>query len=222
MKPYFSTDYCRLFLADCLPAMREMPDRAFDLAVVDPPYGLDSKLVCGGTWASNRKREYSGWDKKPTQEYFNELFRTSKNQFIFGGNYFSLPASQGFVIWDKPSMRIQTMADCEYIWTSFQTPAKIVKENQEKGVIRISLSQKPVALYRWLLTNYAKPGQTILDTHLGSGSIAIACHDLGFHLTAFEIDQEYLDGAVERIKRYLRQPKLFKPVQEQPTQESFL
>jgi site-specific DNA-methyltransferase (adenine-specific) len=198
-----------LFNMDCNEGMKDYPDKFWDLSCIDPPYGLSERMVQGGTWAKNRKKEYSGWDKKPSEDFFKQLFRVSQNQIIWGGNYFELPPTRGFIVWDKPSMRISTMSDCEYAWTSFDCPAKIIKVNQEKGDIRISLSQKPVKLYKWLLKNYAKPGDKILDTHGGSMSIAIACHDMGFDLWCYELDPDYFKAAKERLERHQQQLKLF-------------
>jgi len=228
--PYYQDDLITLYLADCLPAMRKMPDKAFDLAICDPPYGnnLNGGRSEKDGWNSaiDWAKCNNGWNLNiPKQEYFIELRRVSSNQMIWGGNYFAniLPNSECWLIWDK-GQRDFSLADGEMAWTSFDKAMRIysfsrARANQET---RIHPTQKPVALYRWLLKNYAKPGDSILDTHFGSGSIAIACHDLGFTLTAFEIDEEYLSTAVDRIKRYLRQPKMFKPVVDQPEQESFL
>jgi site-specific DNA-methyltransferase (adenine-specific) len=223
LAPYFETEHVRLFLADCLPAMREMPDRAFDLAIVDPPFGIGaengtgdySKAIC-----SNGKK----WDIRPPEDYFTELRRVSKNQVIWGGNYFNLPPSRGWACWYKTDeVKGRDFSEFELAYSSFDVPARhfACKPFLRNG-IRIHPTQKPVALYRWLLTNYAHPGDTILDTHLGSGSIAIACIDMGFQLTAFEIDEDYLKAAVDRIKSHLRQPKLFKPDCPTMTQESLL
>jgi site-specific DNA-methyltransferase (adenine-specific) len=189
--------------------MAEYEDNYFDLAIVDPPYGIGEKLVQGGTWAKDRKNGYSGWDVKPDGLYFKELFRVSKNQIIWGGNYFALSGNRCFLIWDKPSMRIPTMSDCEYAWTSFNHVAKIFRVNQEKGEARIHLSQKPVLLYKKTLGLFGKEGDKILDTHMGSGSIAIACHYMGFNLTACELDPDYYKAACERIKRETKQLSLF-------------
>ena len=189
--------------------MKTLPDKAFDLAVVDPPYGIGEKLVNGGTWAKDRKKEYSGWDKVPQQEYFNELFRVSKNQVIFGGNYFNLPPCRCFIVWDKPQMRMPTMADCEYAWTSFDSVAKIASILQDKGATRIHLAQKPIDLYFWILNKFAKPGQRILDTHLGSGSSAIAAHYFGCDFVGCEIDESYFLAAKERFDRETRQVAMF-------------
>jgi len=190
---------------DCMEYMATLPDKAFDLAVVDPPYGIGAKLVNGGTWAKNRKKEYSGWDKVPPQEYFDSLFRVSKHQIIFGGNYFNLPPCRCFIIWDKPQMRIPTMADCEYAWTSFDSVAKIASILQDHGAKRIHLAQKPIALYSWILNKFAKPGQRILDTHLGSGSSAISAHYFGCDFVGCEIDVDYFNATKERFDRETRQ-----------------
>ena len=203
------TDLLDIRNCDCMNLMAEYPDNHFELAIVDPPYGIGEKLVQGGTWAKNRKSEYSEWDVKPKQDYFDELFRVSKNQIIWGGNYFGLPSNRCFLIWDKPSMRIPTMSDCEYGWASFDHVAKIFSVNQEKGEKRIHLSQKPVLLYKRVLSMFAKEGDKILDTHMGSGSIAIACHYMGFNLTACELDPDYYQAACERIDRETRQISLF-------------
>ena len=194
---------------DCMEYLATLPDKAFDLAVVDPPYGIGEKLVNGGTWAKDRKKEYSGWDKVPQQEYFNELFRVSKNQVIFGGNYFNLPPCRCFIVWDKPQMRMPTMADCEYAWTSFDSVAKIASILQDKGATRIHLAQKPIDLYFWILNKFAKPGQRILDTHLGSGSSAIAAHYFGCDFVGCEIDESYFLAAKERFDRETRQVAMF-------------
>ena len=207
---------------DCLEAMKQMKDNQFDLAIVDPPYGIDIN-------SSGRLGHYGGkgksWDKEiPKKEYFTELQRVSKNQIIWGGNYFieHLQNTRCFINWDKMN-HSDTYADCEMAWTSFDRNAKIIKyiwagnrygfEGNIQGVgkptIRIHPTQKPVKLYEWLLDNYAEEGQTILDTHLGSGSIALACHNRGFDLTAFEIDEEYYNNAVKRLKTHQQQLTMF-------------
>jgi site-specific DNA-methyltransferase (adenine-specific) len=188
---------------DCMALMRRYPDKHFDLAIVDPPYGLGDALVAGGTWSVKYQAKGAAWDVKPNADYFRELFRVSKNWIIWGANYYSehLPPTRGFVVWHKPNMEgMHTMANCELAWTSFDRNAKtvsITRPNED----RIHVCQKPVKLYEYLLANYAEPGQRILDTHLGSGSHAIACHYAGMHLTACEIDPDYFAAAQERIKR---------------------
>ena len=218
----------KLYNQDCLPAMKEMPDNAYDLAIVDPPYGIGADIVKETKRVRHTKynkgnairKGYSKkWDVKPPKEYFDELFRVSKNQIIWGANYFIeyLRNSSCFLIWDK--MQSFTGADFELAFSSFDSSCKAFRmtriEAYSSGDWRsvhgskIHPTQKPVALYKWLLTKYAKPGQTILDTHLGSGSIAIACHDYGYDLTAYEIDKEYFEAATERIERHKAQGQLF-------------
>jgi site-specific DNA-methyltransferase (adenine-specific) len=213
--------------------MREFPDKHFDLAIVDPPYGIGvdgRNLIANPSDADNREmlaREHS-WDAAPpSEEYFAELRRVSKEQIIWGGNYFfdHLGYCKAPIIWDK--LNGDSMyADGEMAWTSRGLPKnlKIWKhqwcgafKDSERGVKRQHPTQKPAALYRWLLANYAKPGDTILDTHLGSGSIAIACHYAGYHLTACELDADYYKAACERIDRETRQQTLFTET-SQPTE----
>jgi len=192
--------------------MKRYPDNYFDLAIVDPPYGLGKRTTDGGGTNSQIKFmddiRRSNWDDKiPDAEYFLELQRVSKNQIIWGGNYFPLPPTRTVICWEKVVM-IPTMSQIEMAWTSFDSPARIIKiNNTDKN--RFHPTQKPVKLYEWLLMNYAKQGDKILDTHLGSGSIAIACHNLGFELTACELDTEYYDKAIQRIKNHTNQTKLF-------------
>ena len=192
--------------------MKEMPDNAYDLAIVDPPYGIG---VNGMNMGSRRtiRPDKRIWDNAPPPpEYFAELRRVSSNRIIWGGNYFGLPPTRCFLIWDKgESMYGRSFAGCEQAWTSFDRSAAMFKYNPMQ-LNRIHPTQKPVALYKWLLTNYAKPGQTILDTHLGSGSIAIACHDYGYDLTAYEIDKEYFEAATDRIERHMSQGQLFQAI----------
>lgn len=196
---------------DCMALMARYPDKHFDLAIVDPPYGLGNALVAGGTWSVKYQAKGAAWDVKPTGDYFRELFRVSKNWIIWGANYYSehLPPTRGFVVWHKPNMEgMHTMANCELAWTSFDRNAKtvsITRPNED----RIHVCQKPVKLYEWLLANYAKPYQRILDTHLGSGSHAIAAHYAGVHLTACEIDPDYFAAAQERIARETLQKTFF-------------
>lgn len=192
---------------DCLEAMRQMEDNAFDLAIVDPPYGIDintsGRLVAEKGWA------YKDWDKStPDKHFFDELFRVSKNQIIWGGNYFVLPPTRGFVIWDKQQPEGVSFASCEFAWTSFDRSAKTFYQRPQ-GENRIHPTQKPVALYKWLLHNYAKEGDKILDTHLGSGSIAIACHDYGFDLVGCELDKDYYEAAVKRFENHTKQMQMF-------------
>jgi site-specific DNA-methyltransferase (adenine-specific) len=192
---------------DNMELMARYSDNHFDLAVVDPPYGI-------GISANSVRQQHTkkDWDAStPSLEYFNELKRVSKNQIIWGGNYFFdyLNSSQCFLIWDKKQPFDFSLAMCELGWTSFSSPAKMFRYSvlTERG--KIHPTQKPVKLYEWLLMNYAKEGDKILDTHLGSGSIAIACHNLGFDLTACELDKEYFDAAMKRLKQHQAQQRLF-------------
>jgi site-specific DNA-methyltransferase (adenine-specific) len=200
-------------------AMAEMEDNAFDLAIVDPPYGIERHGgETGKYWAWY---EPKGWDNNPpSPEYFKELFRVSKEQIIFGANYFTecLPPTMGWVFWDKG--QDLTMSDGELVFTSFQKALRRVVMNRCKTSSHggnIHPTQKPVALYKWLLTNYAKEGDKILDTHLGSGSSRIAAYDLGFDFVGYELDQDYFNAQEQRFANHIAQPKLFeapKPVQE--------
>ena len=223
---------------DNMALMARYSDKYFDLAIVDPPYGIGASKQNESTRkikgrqnsivkSSNLKSKE--WDNKiPKKEYFDELFRVSKNQIIFGGNYFPLPLINSWIVWNKLQL-LETRSDGELAWTSFKRPLKIVtllqdgfKRGQNVGYDQpviynvpfsgkqtIHPTQKPVALYKWLLDKYGKQGDKILDTHLGSGSIAIACHDYGFDLTACELDKEYFDAAMKRINNHMAQTKLF-------------
>ena len=198
---------------DNMALMARYPDNYFDLAIVDPPYGMPKDSTHGRGKLKNRmlnNGSVENWDIKPNPEYFVELERVSKNQIIWGGNYFDLKGSRGFVIWDK-EQPFENFSAAEYAWMSFQTVSKIFRlpATRTKDEVKIHPTQKPILLYKWLLDKYAKEGDKILDTHLGSGSIAIACHDYGFDLTACELDKEYFDKAMERIKNHTNQQKLF-------------
>ena len=205
-----------LYLGDCLKAMRAMPDNAYDLAIVDPPYGIGAakKPIEAGKW-KRKIHKSKDWDCSiPPKEYFQELKRVSKNQIIWGGNYFLdyLTNTPCFIVWDKKLTK-GWLADCELAWTSFYTQTKMFTrhhiEDYNAGIKRIHPTQKPVKLYEWLLDNYAKEGDRILDTHLGSGSIAIACHNRGFSLDAYEIDEEYYNAATERLRVHQSQLTIF-------------
>ena len=196
---------------DCMEYMDTQPDKSFDLAIVDPPYGLGDKLTTGGTWASKYTKADSKWDIVPTSEYFSELFRVSKDWVIWGANNFSheIPGSRCFIVWIKPEMLgMHTMADCELALTSFDRNAKIT-DRTKGGEIRIHPTQKPVSLYQWILINYAKPGQRILDTHLGSGSSAIAAHYFGCDFVGCEIDPDYYQAAKNRFEQETSQLAMF-------------
>jgi len=200
----------KLHNEDCLIAMRQMKDNQFDLAIVDPPYGIGDKFKGGKTGKMNFNEVVEkDWDKVPSKEYWNELFRVSKNQIVWGGNYFDLPPSRCFIVWDKKISEDFTLAMAELAWTSFDKLVKIIRMPTPKTGGKIHPTQKPVKLYEWILDKYAEEGQTILDTHLGSGSIAVACHNRGFDLTGFEIDKEYFDNAKERLRVHQSQLTMF-------------
>lgn len=218
---------------DCLEGMREYPDNYFDLAIVDPPYGDAGQTYkrsnktrfggrfdrykqaddtprgvsqTGGTWASKYGKKIIAWNTAPEQEYFDELFRVSRNQVIWGGNYFSLPPTRCFLIWRKTNIPEKfSMAMCEYAWTSFNDNAKLFEHSSQSDRNRFHPTQKPIALYKWILTNYAHEGDRILDTHVGSASSLIACEELGFEYTGFEIDEEYYRKSLDRINRHKAQ-----------------
>jgi site-specific DNA-methyltransferase (adenine-specific) len=198
---------------DNMELMARYEDNYFDLAIVDPPYGIGDKFKGGKTGKMNFNEVVNkGWDiKPPTKEYFKELFRVSKNQIIWGGNYFldNLQSSRCFIVWDKKISQDFSLAMCELAWTSFDKLAKIYRLSVPKVGGKIHPTQKPAALYEWLLMNYAKDGDKILDTHLGSGSIAIACHNLGYDLTACELDAEYYEAAIKRINQHKQQIRMF-------------
>jgi len=197
-----------IYNQDCLEAMKLMQDNEFDLAIVDPPYGIDVTKMNMGSRKRATKDKEKNWDNAiPSQDYFNQLFRISKNQIIWGGNYFKLPVSQYFAIWDKgETMYGRDFAEAEFAWVK-KGGTRIFKKNPNQ-LDRIHPTQKPVKLYEWLLMNYAKEGDKILDTHLGSGSIAIACHNLGYDLEGYELDKEYYDNALKRIKEHQSQLRL--------------
>jgi site-specific DNA-methyltransferase (adenine-specific) len=199
---------------DCMEFMKSLPDKAFDLAIVDPPYGLGKRTTDGG--GTNTQIRFmddirrSNWDDSiPSAEYFSELRRVSYNQIIWGGNYFPLPPTRTVICWEK-MVEIPTMSQIELAWTSFDSPARIVKINNSDPN-RQHPTQKPIALYKWLLSRYAKQSNKILDTHGGSGSICIACHDLGYDLTWMELDKDYYNAACDRYKLHAAQQTLFTP-----------
>jgi len=199
---------------DNMELMARYPDKYFDLAIVDPPYGIGASEMTMGNGKNKKYKKGKIWDNEtPNQEYFEELFRVSKNQIIWGGNYFSLPLTKSWIFWDKGINGDCDFADGELAWISFNKVLRIAPIRY-KGFLgadteRIHPTQKPIKLYKWLLDKYAKQGDKILDTHLGSGSIAIACHDYGFDLTACELDKEYFDKAMQRINNHTAQQKLF-------------
>ena len=202
---------------DNMKLMGRYEDNHFDLAIVDPPYGIDLANMNMGIGKSkkaskiqNRKWKPKDWDKNtPSLDYFEELFRVSKNQIIWGGNYFELPPCKNYIIWDKEIPLGLSFADCEMAWTSFNKAPKIFRHSAylDKNN-KFHPTQKPIKLYKWILSKYANEGDKILDTHLGSGSIAIACHDLGFDLTACELDTDYYNSAIKRLTDHQKQLKL--------------
>jgi len=203
---------------DCMELMKTFKDNQFDLAIVDPPYGIERFKKVTDT-PSEKDVHAKRFQKmglvnntKPSKEYWNELFRVSKHQIVFGANNFTMPESEYFLIWDK-KQAMPNFARCEYAWVSMslKKPAKICEYSIHKHnqVDKIHQTQKPIYLYEWILINYAKEDFKILDTHLGSGSIAISCDNLGFDLTACEIDKDSFDKASHRIELHRRQIKLF-------------
>jgi len=220
---------------DCLEAMRAMDDNQFDLACVDPPYGIGADVGLGFSSVDKRdgKAIYrptyaGGWDNaRPDAAYFTEILRVSRNAIIWGGNYFAdlLASTTHWIFWDKHNP-MPTFSDGELAYTTFarKSVSRISLAywgHQTAGeTVRIHPTQKPVALYKWLLTNYAKPGQTILDTHLGSGSSRIAAYDLGFDFTGYELDKDYFDAQERRFKNHTAQAKLFEPEPIIETQDS--
>ena len=190
--------------------MRTLKDKEFDLAIVDPPYGMEQSSSKGSGKLKNRKLNTSDitqWDKKPDKEYFEELFRVSKNQIIWGGNYFDLPPTRCIVCWDKVQPW-ENFSQIELAWTSFDSPAQLYRLDNRTGG-KIHPTQKPVKLYEWLLIKYAEKGYKILDTHLGSASSAIAADILGFDFVGTELNEEYFRAAKQRVDFHLLQLKLF-------------
>ena len=218
-----------LYNKDCMEALKEFKDNQFDLAIVDPPYGIgmDKNTLSNRCSSSKRYKNYKGkqykgnWkDDKPCSKlYFQELFRISKNQIIWGANHFIEQFNKNsscWVVWYKNGQNPNsTNADCELAWGSFKTAVKYFRFDWSgfgavnAKEIKIHPTQKPVKLYEWLLMNYAKKGDKILDTHLGSGSIAIACHNLGFDLEGYELDTEYFEGAKKRLHQHQSQIRMF-------------
>ncbi len=191
---------------DCMDGMKQFPDKYFELAIVDPPYGLE-RHKRGSLRIDNSKKAENGllWDEKPSKEYFDELFRVSQKQIIWGANNFTLPETEYFIVWDK-WQTVDNFASAEYAWTNIKMPAKVFRytihkemADRKKNGGKIHPTQKPIKLYEWLLSNYAKEGDKILDTHVGSASSLIACYNLGFDYIGFEIDKDYYDMAQKRL-----------------------
>ena len=189
---------------DCMAGMARYPDKYFDLAIVDPPYGIG--ISSNPVRQAHTKKQ---WDSNiPDLIYFKELKRVSKNQIIWGGNYYDLPPTQNYLIWDKKQPHDFSLAMCELAWCSIQKPIKMFSYSVLKEQGKIHPTQKPVALYKWILKNYAKPGDKILDTHVGSASSLIACHDLGFDAVGFELDADYYNASKERLRSFMAQPRI--------------
>ena len=199
---------------DCMDYMKTLEDKAFDLAIVDPPYGIGWATETKGKWVASRLPK-KDWDKlAPENNYFKELRRVSDNQIVFGGNYFKeLWPTRGFIVWDKGAgFKGRSYAESELAWTSFDKNSKIITHDplaNKDYVGKIHPTQKPVKLYDWLLANYAKPGDKILDTHLGSGSSAIAAHYAGYDFVGCELDKDYFEAAKKRFNEETRQKELF-------------
>jgi len=202
-----------LWNVNCMTYMATLPDKAFSLAICDPPYGMkELGEQTGGKKGIFENRAYKNgcideWDCAPLPEYFVELMRVSSNQIIWGGNHFVLPPTRGIICWDKVQPW-ETFSAWEMAWTSFDGVAKLFKFDNRTGG-KIHPTQKPVKLYEWLLTNYAKPGQRILDTHLGSMSSVIAANNLGFELTGCELDPDYFKAGCERAMQATAQERMF-------------
>lgn len=211
---------------DCMEAMKEFPDKFFDLAIVDPPYGInfDGNTTVKGkggkanTFSNKQHHDKKGWDtQRPADEYFDELQRVSRNQIVWGGNYFAdlLPPKKGWIFWDKKITNANNtnFSDGELAWTSFDCILRRFTYdwigfgylNNPQGEKKIHPTQKPVNLYKWLLKNYAKEGDKILDTHLGSGSSRIAAHDMGFDFWGYEIDADYFRDQEKRFRQHTSQ-----------------
>ena len=215
MKPTDILGNIKLYNADCMEVMKTFKDKQFDLAIIDPPYGIDwmQQIQNPNTKANWKQYENKEWDKQtPTDKYWEQLFRVSKNQIVWGGNYMTdkLYPSPCWLIWDK--MQEFSGAVFEMAWTSFKSPAKAFRMSRVEAYAnqnKIHPTQKPIKLYKWLLQNYAEDGDTILDTHFGSLSIGIACHDMKFDLTAIELDKDYYEQAKQRLINHQRQLTLF-------------
>lgn len=211
-KEYTARATIRMYNCDCMDLMKT---GKWDLAIVDPPYGIGASGMVMGKGKNKKYDNLKKWDSNaPDKSYFSSLEKSSGNQVVWGGNYFqSLPVSRGWIFWDKGLNGKSSFSDGELAWTSFSGVLRKASIRYDgflgADISRIHPTQKPVKLYKWLLTNYAKPGDTILDTHGGSMSIAIACWDLGFDLDICELDKDYFDAAVKRFEDHIAQTTLF-------------
>ena len=213
--PCYVQPFSEVFNEDCIQVMKRYPDKFFDLAVVDPPYGIgyDGQRKSTSKHGGRRAKEFKGWDNQtPEQDYWDELFRVSKNQIVWGANYFTqyLPPSMGWIFWDK-GQRICN-SDGELAYSSFQRALRVYEVNRvhitQHGDTQHP-TQKPVKLYDWIFANYASEGNLILDTHLGSGSSRIAAHKAGLSFVGCEIDKDYFDAQEKRFKEFVSQLRLF-------------
>jgi len=206
--PCYTQPFSEVYNEDCIEVMKRYEDNYFDIAIVDPPYGID--INSSGTHFKE-KYEIKDWDKAtPNDEYFKELKRVSKNQIIWGGNYFldRLGNCKCFIIWDKKIAEDMSFAMCEMAWTSFKNGAKIYNKTATQ-LNRIHPTQKPIGLYDWLIDRYAEKGQIILDTHLGSGSSRISANKAGLSFVGCEIDKDYFNAQEKRYKDFISQTRLF-------------
>lgn len=206
------TDKITIYNDDCMDILKSLPDNSFDIAIVDPPYWDDNECV-GTIRTTGNKQESLALGGKPTKEYFDELNRVSKHQIIFGANNFDY-SFKGFIVWDKTNIPAEfTLSKCEIASVSdgLSRVAKIYRCSSaaKNGEKRFHPTSKPIDLYRWILMKYAKDGWKILDTHLGSGSSAIAAHELGFEFVGIEINEDYFNKTIKRIKNHAQQLKLF-------------
>ena len=214
-EPIYKTDFLDLYHADCMDIMKEYPDKYFDLAIVDPPYGINYAKRKEKNKKSKIKYTPKNWDNKtPNEHYFNELFRVSKYQIIWGGNYFLdiLGNSKGMICWDKCQPEGLDQAMCEFAWTNIDKSAKIIKTSiQQIQFTRTHPTEKPTKLYEFIIKHYANQNAKILDTHFGSGSIALAVDKanrldkMNLHLTACEIDKDYIEASIQRISQSIKQ-----------------
>lgn len=215
-KDFYKQDKLSIYNIDNMELMKQIPDKYFDLAIVDPPYGVEE--ITGKEFSHGRGKlknrafnvgneKINRWDKSPNKEYFKELFRISKNQIIWGGNYFDLPKYRHPIVWDKCQPWVN-FSQIELAWTSFNKPASLFKFDNRTGS-KIHPTQKPVSLYSWILEKYAEEGMKIFDSHLGSGSNAIACHYAKMEFIGCELDSDYYNDSVKRIRENTKQLQLF-------------